>query len=247
MESRILNTLLLPVLCFLTVTFSNAQIASSEVLTSKGYSLEFSNQSEIAIEEEMVERIKRGDLLNPIGASAFDIYKDYVEDDRSDASLEKKLKRFLVAALVEASDKALTEYFDEGGDFIHKYMSSPSQVGTKRNIPVDRYYITAADLLGEDHFLYGSLKAKGYFIEALKMRYIENKGTKEVKEKLEKSIALDPESSYTYNELGVIYFDEKNYTLARVNYNRAIKINAYWETPKENLRIAEEALKSSKN
>ncbi len=104
------------------------------------------------------------------------------------------------------------------------------------------FCFVAADLLGENHYLYAGLKSKGYFIEALKFRYLENKAPETVKLKLQESIALDPLASYTFNELGMIYFDEKNYNLACENYQRAIQLNASWTAPQEMLKTAQEAL-----
>ena len=245
MESWIIKALVLLVLYTMIVITSNAQIASIEPKLDKDaypFALE---KAGISVEEELELRIKRGDLIQPVGYSAYDTYKSYVEKHPSDQSLNKRLKRSLVAALADASDKALTEYFDEGGAFILKYMSSFG--AESRNIPVDQYYAVAADLLGEGHYLYESLKSKAYFIEALKLQYIERQKPEGVKEKLLKSIALDPLASYTFNELGLINFAERNYTQACENYEMAIKLNPNWELPKEKLKIAEEALIATEN
>ena len=132
MKSRILNMFLPLVLCSLAVTISNAQIASNELnSTLTGYQDD--------IEAELEERINRGDLLKPTGTSAYDTYLIYAEKYPSDHSFKRKLKRSLVAALVDASDQALTEYYDEGGDFIFKYMSMPSHEDNTKNVPVDWY------------------------------------------------------------------------------------------------------------
>ena len=242
MESRILNTLFLPVLCLLPVMLFNTLTVPAELRSGIVVCQAPPKYNVYNVEEEMKEMIKRGDLLEPTGACAYDTYKVYVKAQGSDDAMKRKLKRSLVAALADASDKALTEYFEEGGAFINKYMFTHTKGESKRNVPLDKYCFVAADLLGEDHFLYGSLKSKGYFIEALKFRYIENKSAEVVKEKLKASIAMDSDASYTYNELGQIYFDEKNYSLACENYNRAIKLNSYWKLPQEKLKVANEAL-----
>lgn len=241
MQSQILKAGFIYLFGLLTVTFSIAQTAPNEVLSAKG------NYQAISVEDEMGQRIKRGDLITPNGFSAYDTYKEYSEEYPGDHPLKRKLKRSLVAALVDASDIVLTEYFDAGGEFILKYV--PAQEIDDRSILFDEYYYLAAELLGEDHYLFSSLMSKGCFMEALKFRYIENKGFETIKKKLEESIALDSTASYTFNELGTIYFEGEEYPLACENYNQAIKLNSYWELPQQNLKMAKEtmALKESKN
>lgn len=240
MNDKIIQALLLPVWGILAVASLNAQIASSDrqqtdFQTTSKYEVNW-------VEEELEERIDRGDLLLPEGISAYDTYTLYAESHPAEDHLNRKLKRTLVAALADAADKALTGYFDEGGAFILKYILAPAQSGGQKNEPLDLYYFVAADLLGEGHFLNGSLKSKGFFIEALKLRYVENKASEAVKAKLNQSLALDPMASYTYNELGLIWFEEGNYPLACDNFNRAIELNTYWVTPQENLELAQKAL-----
>jgi len=236
MKSRILNVVLLSVLCFVAITFSNAQITCGEILTVKGNHSEITNSDVNNVEEELFERIERGDLLSPSGASAYDTYLIYDENYPEDHSLKRKLKRSLIAALINASDNALLSYFDEGGSFLLTYSGES----------IDQHCFVAANLVGEGDFLYENLLSKGYFLQALKFRYVENKESEFVKTELEKAKVLDPAAAYIYNELGLLYFEAENYSGAYENFDYAIQLNPYWEMPQEKLKLAEEALILSK-
>ena len=235
MTKQITKSLILFFCTLLFLTCSMAQDIPTEMFTEKGSNTE---ENKLEIEEELVQRIKKGHLIEPAGTSAFDTYKASLIENPSDQSFNKKLKRYLVAALADTADKALTEYFEEGGEFIEKYSLSSNPK------PIYKYYLVAADLLGESHYQYSSLTSKAYFVEALKMKYINHDNSQKVKECLEKAIEIDSFSSYAYNELGQYHFDNGNYKMACDNFNLAIKFNPQWEMPKENLEAVKEALTS---
>ena len=234
--------LLLFMMFFWTTPLSFSQEASDDILTVKGEHPVFLTHRNFDTEEEFAIRIERGNLIKPEGSSAFDTYQTYLENHSPD-DLSKKMKRSLVAALAEVADKALTEYFDKGGEFIIKYFSGELE----NNVPIDQYYFVAADLLGEGHFLFGGLQSKGYFVEALKMRYLEGENIEIIIDKLEKSKAIDPLTSYIYYELGLIYFEAENYSKACENFTISTKLNDNWEKPLQKLKLSKEALTLSEN
>ena len=54
-------------------------------------------------------------------------------------------------------------------------------------------------------------------------------------EQFRKAIALRPDSSKTYNLLGIAYFDQKNYKLAKKQFERAVVINSSYAEAYNNL------------
>ncbi len=226
MTTRIIATLLLPV--WYLSSFSGL---TSQLETNVTTNIE---QTVIQnLEEVFQEQIDDGDLLRPIGDSAYDTYQSVLEEYPTEETIHRKLKRSLIAALVSTSDEALTAYFDQGGTFIQAMNQAQA---------IDQYYAVAAQLVGEDHFLHSGLMAKAYFIDALSAKYIENTDLNTVNTILQESLSLDPYASYTYNEIGQTYLELGDYQKACEFFKSAIQWNPNWNSAKENLRIAEAAL-----
>ena len=195
--------------------------------------------------EQLLEnRIQHDDLLTPTGSSAYDIYQSYLAQFPDNKPEQRRLKRTLVAALAGTADQAMTEYFVEGGQFILKYQSP--NVDSDLEVPLDQYYFKAAELMGQDHYLHEGLLSKAFFMEALRLWYLQDQDYESAKESLRKSLELDPSASYTYHEMGHLYFSASDYLSACQHFRQAIAWNSGWELAKENLRIAESALLQSK-
>lgn len=226
MTTRIIVTLLLPVWYLSSFPGFNLQPKISATANSEQTVIQ-------NFEEVFQEQIDNGDLIRPIGDSAYDTYQTVLEEFPTDEATHRKLKRSLTAALVSTSDEALTAYFDLGGSFI---------LSINQESAIDQYYSIAAQLVGDDHFLYSGLMAKAYFIDALHARYIENTDLNTVNSLLHESLSLDPYASYTYNEIGQTYFELGDYQEACKHFKIAIQWNPNWNSAKENLRIAEAAL-----
>jgi tetratricopeptide (TPR) repeat protein len=190
------------------------------------------------IEKQFNQCIQKGDLLTPIGSSAYDNYQLFLKVQPENHTTQRELKRTLVAKLVEIADQNLTLYFKQGGSFL-------STAKSNKDKSMDRYYTMAAKLMGEDYYLYDNLMSKALFAEALRHQYLEETDAALVKAKLKKSLELDPFASYTYNELGQVYFIETNYSAACEQYRQAIKWNANWKLAHQNLQTAEAALLQS--
>lgn len=148
---------------------------------------------------------------------AYQLYLEQPEKTSAQRSAKRKMKRDLVAVMVEKADEALTTYFDKEGEM----------TGFTFSLPVSEYYLKSAELLGKDHLLYKQLLGKYFFMEALRLKALHPNDPK-VMDYLNSSLTMEPDASYTLNELGNIYFEKKNYEAAKEYYQKAYAISPTW-------------------
>ena len=154
----------------------------------------------------------------------FKHYSNQPEETAKDRAKKREMKRELISVVVDNADRSLTAYFEKGDEL----WKDPF------NTPASEYYLIAANLLGEDHFLYEDLIGKYYFMEAMKLKTTGSSDYEEVINKLKTSLEIEPDASYTLNELGNIYFKKGNYKEALNYYKRANKVSPEWSKPLEN-------------
>ena len=168
--------------------------------------------------------------------SALEIYNE-LKDQQSMKPILRGLKGDLVSALqddvqesikayLKADNRELKERFNRKGS---KYSLFPEYMGA------------AADLLGQEHYLYQQMIAKKLYFLAVNTRL---KGDNEKENKIEyynkaleyiqEALFYEERAAYIYNELGLI-----SYRLGDDNceelYRRAIALSPTWAMPYSNL------------
>ena len=168
--------------------------------------------------ERILDKIENNSLSSQEIESTYELYLKQPEKRASQRAAKRKMKRDLVAVMVDKADRALTTYFEKEGEM----MNDP------QNASVPEYYLKSAKLLGEDHFLYNELLGKYFFTEALKLNTQKNVDASNVIDKLNSSLTLEPNASYTLNELGNVYFAKEDYLKAMEYYQKANNISPTW-------------------
>lgn len=167
--------------------------------------------------ESLIKEMENKGLSNLEIQSANDLYLEQPEKTKDQRVAKRKMKRSLVATMIEKADKTLTAYFDKEGEIVnHPYF-----------VPASEYYLKSAELLGKKHFLYNELLAKYFFMEALRLKAL-NPNDPKVTDYLNSSLTLEPIASYTLNELGNIYFAKGELETALEYYQKANMISPAW-------------------
>jgi tetratricopeptide (TPR) repeat protein len=166
---------------------------------------------------QVFDEIEKGGISNTEIQEAYDLYLSYTANTPEQAANKRKMKRNLVAIMVERADKVLTAYNRQAGEMTNQ----TSYEG------ISDYYLKSAKLLGEDHFQYNETLAKYFFIDALQLKSHDASDSKVI-DKLNTSLTLEPNASYTLNELGNVYYKQGNLEEALDYYQKAANISATW-------------------
>lgn len=194
------------------------QLNNSE-FTSKGFAKGVDENAQLKTPEltQILKDLETGSASNREIQEAYDLYQSFPEKTAAQRADKRNMKRNLVALMTGKADKALTAYFiEEGGITTSNYYSNVSD-----------YYLKSAKLLGKDHFQYNEMLSKYFFIEALRLKSQSPHASK-VMDKLTTSLTLNPNASYTLNEIGNIYFDKGHYKKALTYYQKATDISVTW-------------------
>ncbi len=166
---------------------------------------------------KILKKIELEGLSSQEIQSAYDLYLNQSEKTLEQQAAKRKMKRDLVAVMIDNADKTLTTYFDKEDEMINNPFYAPAS----------EYYLKSAELLGKDHFLYEELLGKYFFMEALKLKAL-NPNDSKVINNLNSSLTLNSNASYTLNELGNVYFAKKEYKEALKYYEKANNISPIW-------------------
>lgn len=168
--------------------------------------------------------------------SAYEIYQD-MKSINALRPMMRGLKGDLVSALqddVQSSIKAylktdnaeMKERFNRSGA---KYVQFPG------------YMEAAAELLGQEHYLYQQMMAKKYYFEAVNLRLKgDNDRTKrtayyrQAQEMIHEALLYEDRAAYIYNELGLISYRLRDDDCEEL-YRRAIQLSPTWAMPYSNL------------
>lgn len=220
----------------------NSDLYTDEIVASTDKQIKSEeHQKTDPILEEKYKRFKKalkeGHLLFPEENAAWTLYQ------------ELKDKPFLKAELPEIQSNFAAALQDEAQQAINDYLKADPIELKKRWSYDERYtqfpaYLNkAAELLGESHFLYKSIKAREHYFSGLNLRL---KG--ELKKdttfyriaisEQTKTLNLDSSAAYAYNELGILERRFRNYPKAISYFNEAIKHSPKWVYPWANLSIS---------
>lgn len=179
--------------------------------------------------ERFLAALEAGNLMAPAGASANDYYEMIVANPEWEP-YHGQVKRKFVVALA-----------DEAQIVVNKLLRTDPAVaddafpGRVRYTHLPAYLARAADILGENHYMYRYLKAKQYFFEAktyMKTQYPDLSPDSLYRlsdEVLNKALVYDPEAAYLHLEKGLNhYWKGVNYPLAVESFKKAMALSPTW-------------------
>jgi len=176
--------------------------------------------------------VKKGDLVTPIGKSAYDIYlKKFVKEGMSKKinKINSQIKKILLGE----GDKIFEKIYQEG-------IANPDDI-----IKLERVYEWFYKYINHDN----EIRARWLFAKARSA--IENKKYSEAQDLLREAMGYTTNKktlAMTWNALGITYIRKNLYTFAADCYKKAIEYDPYWIAPLINLGVtymAQEKLNSA--
>lgn len=179
--------------------------------------------------------LKEKQLLEPAGTSAYDLYQALSKVEEL-GRLRGIMKRNLAAALQEESQQAINAYLRAD-----KEESVARRRGELKYNKFVRYLEKAAELLGESHYMYKSLRAKYYYFSAVDIRIRFISKTISIadssriwknwwQENIEKAIELEENAAFIQHERGLMLGTE-----GIPYFEKAIQIAPRWVIPYTNI------------
>lgn len=177
--------------------------------------------------EQFLAAVEAGNLMEPEGASANDYYQIIIETPEL-KKLHGFVKRNFAATLQDESQSALMDYLYSTEKYFTDYIFTDKK--SVKNFA--KYLERAAELLGEDHYMYNSLKSRQLFFQCYTI--FENKDSLSTDSTnqlaiatLQEALQYDAEAAYIYKGLGDVYWpwDTTNWI---INYEKAIEFAPEW-------------------
>ncbi|TNE69937.1 MAG: tetratricopeptide repeat protein [Bacteroidetes bacterium] len=180
--------------------------------------------------KQFTTAVQKGDLLEPAGASAYDLYTELSNVPELER-LHGIMKRNLATALQDESQQAINAYLRSDEEEIAAQFR-----GDLKYTKFVRYLEKAAELLGEDHYMYKTLKAKQYYFDAVDIRIRFTWRTfsladssliwdKQCEDLIRKALELEENAAFIYFEQGLIVNNDTSY------YKKAIELAPAWAMP----------------
>lgn len=183
------------------------------------------------IYHQFTTAIDKGDLLHPEGSSAMDLFNQLSKLE-APAELKRVAKRNFVSSLQDGAMLFIQNQL--GGkkdvdDFNEKVVNEQL---AKWNSAIENLG-AAIHILGEDHYLTPSYKARKLYLEAYVLYFKISSYTREYTtanrdsciEKLEQAVQLEENASYAYYLLGEVYSYVGREQKAILNYEKYLKLN----------------------
>lgn len=180
--------------------------------------------------------LRTGHLLYPEQGAAYSIYQTI--KDRPSIQPQIDMMRYaLAAAMQDDAQKAINDYLS----------ADPREMRRRWGLDDGRYRLypqyleKAAELLGNDNFMYPQLKAREYYFTGLNLRLQGERNdfdTMLFKAAIpfqKKTLALDSTAAYAYNELGLLARRLEQYELSVGYFNKAVRFSPTWVLPWINL------------
>lgn len=172
-------------------------------------------------------------LLYPEEGAAYTIFRE-IADESVMKDHREEMKRQLAAALHDEAQQAINDYL----------ISSPKELQQRwsyndRYDQYPEYLAIAADLLGQQHFMYGDLRAKQLYFEGLQLRLAGEKAKKtalfeQALDKQEAVVRMDSSAAYAYNEIGLLLRRMKRKPEATSYFEKALEQSPSWVLPMAN-------------
>jgi tetratricopeptide (TPR) repeat protein len=174
-------------------------------------------------------------FLEPVQACA-DSYYDQLINEPSLGPLHSSITRNYAAALQDDAQQVMNNWLE--GDVVETFLSKTNQAEKYRLYP---YYLErAAELLGSDHYMYPTLKARQLYFEGYLMDIDNHNPNQELGEqiltKYRQSLKWQSNSPQTYRSMAEVYFYQLMNTASAEFYTeRAMELVPSWITPYSHL------------
>lgn len=184
---------------------------------------------------EFKKALKEGRLLQPEETSAWKLYEQ-LKDKPIMSPFQTLMRRNLAAALQDEAQQAMNAYLKADPAEMRKRWKQSDQF--YENFP--EYLNKAAELIGDKHLQYKSLKGRAHYFTALNYR-LRGERTKTPSlynlalSELQECLKLDPDAAYAYNELGLLNRRLKQYKESVANFERAYTKSPGWVLPWANM------------
>lgn len=197
--------------------------------------LEASGDSAILkLYNDFKKALKEGRLLYPEAGSAWALFQE-LKDKPVMAPYQGQMRRNLAATLQDDAQQAINDYLE----------ADPTELRNRWSYD-DRYdrfpeYLgKAAELLGENHFLYKNLKAREHYFSGLNLRLRGERAKdaalfRQAINEQNQALRLDSNAAYACNELGLLARRLKNYKESAEYFKQAIVRSPGWVLPWANL------------
>ncbi len=203
--------------------------------------------SALAQYNDFKKALKEGHLLQPEENSAWLLYEQ-LKNKAVMGPFQSLMRRNLSAALQDEAQQAMNAYLKaDPAEMRKRWKQSDSYY---ENFP--EYLNKAAELLGETHLQYKSLKARAHYFTALNYR-LRGERTKAptlynlALSELQECLKLEPDAAYAYNERGLLNRRLKKYREAITDFEQAYSKSPGWVLPWANLTAVYHALKDYTN
>lgn len=163
--------------------------------------------------------------------SADELYRELIQE-KSLADLHRFMTRQYATALQNDAQQVINAYLLANPTELEKRWKGDTTYGR-----YPRYLGRAAELLGEQHYIYNYLIAKQLYFEGLNLRLKgdQAKGGRTFYQqaivKQQEAIQLEDRAAYFYNELGVLNTRLTRSGLAKENFEKAIELAPEWGLP----------------
>ncbi len=178
--------------------------------------------------------IRLGHLLEPAGSNAKEIL-DSIAQIEELSSFLNDFRRQLVAAYQDESQQALNAYLRADSRELTRRRDREASYGV-----FAKYLAEALSMLGPTHYLNGILMTKKLYFQGLDVRFKgqRNRDRVTIHKALElqlEALTFEPEASFIYNELGIIYGLVEQTEAAIESFTSAVEFAPTWSIPYANL------------
>lgn len=172
--------------------------------------------------------LQRKHYLHPSYGSAYSLYAR-LKTETAIRPYEQEMRLQLVAALQDEAQQAINDYLAANpAELRRRWAASP----VYQQYP--KYLKTAADLLGEAHFMYQDLQTKALYFEGINTRLVgeEQKAkpaffTKAIAIQ-QQVLRLDTTAAYAYNELGLLARRTGKFEESIRHFSQALAFSPNW-------------------
>lgn len=181
------------------------------------------------------ETLQRGDLVDPPGYCAWEIYAQLTPEQAADR-LGKRMRRELCAALQDEAQQALNALVADDPYEINNW-----RFNAARYQQYPDYLRRARELLGYGHYLTAALRAKQLYFEAYSLSHnnpeLERSATAAetakqlAKAKLREALEYQPDAAYLYQAAGYLHFNDYTLDSFMYYYTRAMECSPNWIVP----------------
>ncbi len=185
--------------------------------------------------QDFLVAIKNGHLMEPEGQSANDYYEILIQE-KSIEKLYGFMRRNFAAALQDESQKAIHDLFYDTEKYYAEYIHTNKK--SRKNFA--SYLSRAGELLGPEHYMYNSIKAREfYFKSELLKDDSENENSRNNKlftkdsifqarlNYLNKALEYNEEAAFVHKSLASLYYSTDT-TKALSHFKKAIEYAPDW-------------------